>query len=126
MAAIGSDEWLTLLVGAAVPVDAEVTGKVSVTIERSPSGKVGWTELYDSGVLVATTAPAEKGADIALIAKFDEFVAMLEGASDPAVLFMQGRLKLTGDMGMFMKMLPGLLTDDAAAGRAELASATDA
>jgi len=126
VAAIGSDEWLGRLVATAVPVAADVTGNVSVTIENSPSGKIGWTELYDAGVLVEATAPAVKGVDIALIAKFDEFVSMLAGDSDPAVLFMQGRLKLTGDMAMFMKMLPGLLTDEAAAGREKLAAATDA
>jgi len=126
VAAIGSDPWLACLVANAVPLDGDVTGRVSVTIENSPSGKIGWTEHYEAGVLVEASAPAEKGADIALIAKFDEFVSMLGGASDPSVLFMQGRLKLTGDMGMFMKMLPGLLTDAASAGRVKLAAATDA
>jgi len=126
MAAIGSDDWLDSLVSNAVSLSAEVTGKVSVTIEKSPSGKIGWTETYDQGELVDASAPAVKGVDIALIAQFGEFVSMLEGASDPAVMFMQGRLKLTGDMAMFMKMLPGLLSEQAAAGRVRLGSVTDA
>ena len=127
MAAIGSESWLDELVNAAAltPATAGVTGSVSVTVENSPEGKVGWTETVEDGVTVAAAAPADKKADIALIAKFPELIEMLEGGSNPAVMFMQGRLKLTGDMGMFLAMLPALMSDDAAAGRKKLAEATD-
>jgi putative sterol carrier protein len=124
---IASEEWLQELVraGGSTPATPGVSGAVSFTVENSPAGKVGWTETIEDGVVVAAAAPASKGADIALIAKFPELVEMLEGGSNPAVMFMQGRLKLTGDMGMFMKMLPAMLTTEAASGRALLAAETD-
>lgn len=127
MAEIASDEWLEALVkaSAATPPTPGVVGSVSFTVENSPAGKVGWTETIEDGITVGAAAPASKGADIALIAKFPELVEMLDGASNPAVMFMQGRLKLTGDMGMFMSMLPAMMSDAAASGRAELAKATD-
>ena len=127
MAEIASDEWLAALVrtSAATPETPGVAGSVSFTVENSPAGKVGWTEAIENGVTVSASAPASKGADIALIAKFQELVAMLEGGSNPAVMFMQGRLKLTGDLGMFMTMLPAMMSEEAATGRAELAAATD-
>ena len=40
-------------------------------------------------------------------------------------MFMQGRLKLSGDMGLFLKLLPAMLTEEATAARAQLAAATD-
>ena len=127
MAEIASDEWLAALVttSAETPQTPGVSGSVSFTVENSPVGKIGWTETIEDGVTVSAAVPASKGADIALIAKFGELVDMFEGGSNPAVMFMQGRLKLTGDMGMFMTMLPAMMSDAAAAGRAELAAATD-
>lgn len=127
MAEIASDEWLSALVksSASTPLTPGVSGSVSFTVENSPAGKVGWTETIENGVTVEAAVPASKAADIALIAKFPELVDMLEGGSNPAVMFMQGRLKLTGDMGMFMTMLPAMMSDAAATGRSELAAVTD-
>ena len=127
MAVIGSDEWLSELVTAAAEVRTtqDASGSIAVTVEASPVGKIGWTETVEHGITVSATSPATKGADVVLTAKFAEFVAMLEGESNPAVMFMQGRLKLSGDMGLFLKLLPAMLTEEATAARAQLAAATD-
>lgn len=127
MAAIASDDWLEALVAVApgVPPTPGVSGTVSVTVESSPEGKVGWTETLVDGVTVAAQPKASKDADIVLTAKFPELIAMMDGDSNPAVMFMQGRLKLSGDTGKFIELLPALQTPEAAAARAELAATTD-
>lgn len=127
MAVIAGEEWLAALVeiGDSTPPTSGVSGSISVTVEGSPAGKVGWTETVQDGQTIEATEVAQKSADVALIAKFPEYVVMLEGGSDPAVMFMQGRLKLSGDMGMFLALLPAMLSSASSDGRSRLAALTD-
>lgn len=127
MAAIGSEEWLAELVrsAAGMPATPGVEARIATTVEKTPAGKVGWTETLVDGVTVSAEPTADKSADIVLTAQFDELVSMYEGTTDPAVLFMQGRLKLSGDMGVFLELLPALTSPEAAAARAGLAERTD-
>ena len=47
---------------------------------------------------------AEGPTDVTLTADADTFRQILDGALDPTAAFMQGRLKVDGDMGTAMKL----------------------
>lgn len=48
----------------------------------------------------------DKPADCTLVVSKDDFEAMGEGKLDPTMAFMQGKLKINGDMSVAMKLQP--------------------
>jgi putative sterol carrier protein len=46
----------------------------------------------------------DKPADATVTVSFDDFLKLAQGALDPTMAFMQGKLKVAGDMGVAMKL----------------------
>jgi putative sterol carrier protein len=48
----------------------------------------------------------DKPADATVSMKWDDFIALSEGKLDPMMAFMQGKLKIAGDMMIAQKLAP--------------------
>ncbi len=63
--------------------------------------------LEDAGAIVIDASGArisDEDADVTLTADSETFEGILNGEVNPTAAFMQGKLKVDGDMGMAMKL----------------------
>jgi putative sterol carrier protein len=51
-----------------------------------------------------TVSADDAAADTTIKVKLEDFVAMAQGQLDPTAAFMQGKLKVEGDMGVAMQL----------------------
>jgi putative sterol carrier protein len=58
--------------------------------------------FIDGGSVTNDDSPA----DCTIIVAKDDFEKMAQGQLDPTMAFMQGKLKINGDMGVAMKLQP--------------------
>jgi len=95
---------------------AQVTEHIRGAVgENSGLGKTVKIDLGDAGKIYIdgastpnTVTNDDKPADATVTMSWDDFIAMSEGKLDGMMAFMQGKLKIAGDM-MIAQKLPALL-----------------
>lgn len=126
MAAIGSEEWFEHLEGALAEVElGDLTIEMSHVVEKTPEGKVSWTELWSDGRLEALQTKASKSAAVAFTTKWPDFCIHVSGQRTPSAMFMQGRLKVSGDMKAFLALLPIMDRESYRSALTQIGDATD-
>jgi putative sterol carrier protein len=88
---------------------AELTTKVNSVLAGSGFDKTVKFDFGSVGKLlidgIAGKASNEDGtADATISVDFEDFKKMAQGALDPTMAFMQGKLRVAGDMGVAMKL----------------------
>lgn len=76
---------------------ATVAGK-KVKFDFGDAGKIFLDGIANS------VSQEDAAADTTIKVKLEDFVAMAEGKLDPTAAFMQGKLKVEGDMGVAMQL----------------------
>jgi hypothetical protein len=119
-----SEEWLEACCGADRPNLAGATGVIVLKTEGGPDGKTIHRFTLDEGVIVDASVGKAKGADIELIAPWPLAQALLKDGADPATEYMRGKLKMSGDMEMWLAVLPVLSSPPAMESRSALGERT--
>jgi sterol carrier protein 2 len=81
----------------------KVKSTFAFDIETS-KGKVAYTVDLKTGAGSVAPGIASSGVDVTLTLKEDDFVALMQGKLDAQSAFMQGKLKIKGNMGAAMKL----------------------
>ncbi len=85
---------------------AEKAGTTKATVQFELSGDQGgkwWVKIHD-GVAESGKGDAPEAANLTLLADGGDWVKIMTGQMDGTAAFMQGKLKIKGDMGLAIKM----------------------
>ena len=121
-----SQAWLDRqqeLVGA-LPERPGATARVQHVVSGAPAGEVRYALVVTDGRLTSATLGDDPDAGVTLTQTYPDAVLIAQGSLDANAAFMQGRVKVVGDMGAVMALMPLTDSDEYRAALAELTSQT--
>jgi len=125
--ALLSPEWLDVRakLGADLPARPGATARVQTVVAKTPTGDVAFVETYQDGRVVGAAMGLDDSADFTVNLTYPDFLAVARGEVEVHTGFMQGRVKVVGNMAALMALVPVTRSDEYAAARAELARRSD-
>lgn len=82
-----------------------MTFLVQYLVSGGPDGDRQYVEEWSEDALSATREGIDAAATVTVKIPHADAAAIEAGEANPSVLFMQGRLKVDGDMGQMMRVL---------------------
>ncbi|HEX9467206.1 MAG TPA: SCP2 sterol-binding domain-containing protein [Acidimicrobiia bacterium] len=120
-------EWVDLVRTSVVGRDvrgAAHSTSVQIVVNGAPDGETTWHARVDHEKVDAELGPAAD-ADIVLTVTYADAVAIVQGALEPSVAFMQGRMKTAGDSGQLLDLLAATSSSAFRDARARIAATTE-
>jgi hypothetical protein len=124
-----SPEWVALQgeVLGALPEVPGATARLQHVVGTGKGAEVAYTLVFVDGRVVDTTVERDdESADCTFLETPEDAAKIASGELDLHAAFMQGRVKMTGDMGRFMAVLETTQGDAYRAALAQVAAATEA
>ena len=84
--------------GASVRMQQVVTG--------GPDGDIAYYTVIENGKTVEQTLGEDPNAEVTLTNSYDDAVKIMKGELDANAAFMQGKVKVTGNMAKMMSLMP--------------------
>jgi putative sterol carrier protein len=108
MAKFLTQEWLDLQkeLGAEFPERPGATARMQYVVTGAPDGDVKFFTVIENGKMLENTLGEDDQAEFTMQVSFEDFSKVSKGELDANAAFMQGRLKVTGNMGKLMSLMP--------------------
>jgi putative sterol carrier protein len=108
MAKYLSQEWLDLQKELAqeFPERPGASAHMQYVVTGAPEGDVKYYAVIENGKMVENSLGEDPAAEFTLSQTYDDSVKILKGELDANAAFMQGKLKVTGNMGKLMSLMP--------------------
>jgi len=122
-----SQEWLdeSRALAGDQPERAGASARMQYVVSGGPDGDVKYSWVLENGKLVESRLGEIDDADVTLSMTYDDSVAITKGDLDANAAFMQGRMKVAGDMGKLMALLPLTMSPEYKALQAKVRAITD-
>ena len=122
-----TDEWFeeTRALAANQPERPGLSARMQFIVTGGADGEVRYYWVLEDGLLSQSGAGDVDDADVTLTTARLDAMAMAKGDLDPNVAFMQGRMKVTGAMGIMMRLLPATNTPEYQELRRRIADITE-
>jgi hypothetical protein len=103
-----SQEWLDRArsLAAAQPERAGATASIQWIVGKGPDGDIAYWWRLEEGHLAESALGKLDEPDITLTLSYEDSVKIQKDELDANAAFMQGRMKVAGDMGKFLHLLP--------------------
>jgi putative sterol carrier protein len=108
MAKFLTQEWLDLQKELAqeFPERPGATAHMQYKITGAPDGDIAFYTVIENGKILENTLGDDPEAEFTMTVSYDDFAKTSKGELDANAAFMQGRLKVTGNMGKLMSLMP--------------------
>jgi len=103
-----SEAWLaeTITLSADQPIRPGASARINQVVSGGPDGEVQLAMVLADGRIVESRLGALVDADMTLTSSWADSVAMAQGELDVNAAFMQGKLKVSGNMAKLLALLP--------------------
>ena len=108
MAKYLSEAWIdeTRALAASQPVRPGATALMQYVVSGGPDGDIKYWWRLEDGTLLESALGVAEAADFTMALSYADSVKIQQGELDANAAFMQGRMKVTGNMGKLMQLLP--------------------
>jgi hypothetical protein len=108
MAQYLSQEWLdeSRALAAGQPDRPGATARMQYVVTAGPDGDIKYWWRLEDGKLLESALGTIDEPDMTLTVSYEDSVKIQKGEFDANAAFMQGRMKVAGDMGKLMQLLP--------------------
>ncbi|CAN5787721.1 hypothetical protein BH20ACT1_BH20ACT1_05940 [soil metagenome] len=103
-----SAEWMALTkeLAAEFPETPGATARLQYVITGGPDGEVRYHHVIDNGRTVEHALGDDPECEVTLTSSYDDKMKVDKGELDASAAFMQGRVKVTGNIAKVMALLP--------------------
>jgi putative sterol carrier protein len=103
-----SQEWLdeTRALAGDQPERPGASAKMQYVVTGGPDGDVSYYWVLENGKLLESNVGTLDDAEVTLTQSYEDAVKVQKGELDANAAFMQGRVKVTGNMAKLMALLP--------------------
>jgi putative sterol carrier protein len=127
MAKYLSQEWLDMgkELGQEFPERPGATAIMQFVTTGTPEGDVTYHQVLENGKILESKLGDNANADFTITSTYEDAVKIQKGELDANAAFMQGRMKVTGNMGKLMSLMPLTQSPEYKAIQAKVAEKTD-
>lgn len=103
-----SQEWLDegRALAADQPDRPDASARMQYLVTGGPDGDIKYYWVLENGKLLESQVGELADADFTMTLTYDDSVKVQQGALDANAAFMQGRMKVTGNLGKLMQLMP--------------------
>lgn len=103
-----TQEWLdeTRALAADQPERPGASARMQYLVTGGPDGDVKYYWVLEDGKLLENQLGEIDDADFTMTLSYDDAVKVQKGELDPNAAFMQGRMKVTGNLAKLMQLMP--------------------
>jgi alkyl sulfatase BDS1-like metallo-beta-lactamase superfamily hydrolase len=122
-----SQEWLdeTRALAEGQPERPGASAQMQYVVTGGPDGDIKYYWILQDGKLLESALGDAPEADFTMTLTYDDSVKVQRGELDANAAFMQGRMKVAGNMAKLMQLLPLTNSPEYKALQAEIRSITD-
>lgn len=103
-----TQEWLDeqKALGQTQPERPGATARMQYLIKGGPDGDIAYYWVLEDGKLLEDKLGEMDDAELTLIMSYDDAMKVQQGEIDENTAFMQGRIKVEGNMAKLMALMP--------------------
>ncbi len=103
-----TQEWLDRQreIAQEFPERPGATAHLQYVVTGGPGGDLKYYWVVENGKMLEAKLGEDPDAEVVLTLSYDDSVKIQKGELDETAAFMQGRLKVTGNMGKLMSLMP--------------------